>query len=137
MQVTSEYVEQVCRANCFPTGYKYSVIIISHTKRGLAGELPANYRLEFLNRLDQMANKDSWLTADMIAAINPMCEAALEMFREAAKLDRGKSGRPGMLDALAKFFPAFAVLNPSLISALEMKPRRLGCFRPVAQEASP
>jgi hypothetical protein len=74
---------------------------------------------------------DRWLTADMIAAIDPMCDRANEMFREASKLDRGKPGQPAMFTALNKFFPAFAVLNPSLITALEMEPRRLGYFRPV------
>jgi hypothetical protein len=122
MQVTAEYVEQVCRANCFPPGYKYTVVIISHTKRALAEEIPAKWRLEFLNRLDQMANKDPWLTEDMVAAVDPMCDAGLEMVREAAKLDKGSPGRPGMLDAFAKFFPAFAVLNPSLIEALKHSP---------------
>jgi hypothetical protein len=108
------------------------VIIISHVKYGLTLDLPAEYRLEFLDRLDRMVNKpDAWLTADMIAVIEPMCEAGLEMYREAAKLDRGKPGRPGMLDALAEFFPAFAILNPSLMTALEMEPRRLNFFRPV------
>jgi hypothetical protein len=132
MQVTAEYVEQVCRANSFPAGYKYTVIIISTTKRVLAGNMSAEYRLEFLNRLDRMANNsETWLTADVIAAIEPMCDAGMEMYSEAAKLDKGVPGRPGMLDALAKFFPAFAVLNPSLIAALEMKARRSRYFRPV------
>lgn len=132
MQLTGEYVEQVCRANCFPAGYKYTVVIISTTKRALAGNMSAEYRLEFLNRLDRMAgNSETWLTADVIAAIEPMCEAGMEMYSEAAKLDRGTPGRPGFLDALANFFPAFAVLNPSLIKALEMEPRRSGYFRPV------
>lgn len=136
MQVTAEYVEQVCRANCFPCGYQYTVVIISVIKRALAADIPVEYRLKFLNQLDRMANnpRDLWLTADMIASIDPMCDRGDEMYREAAKLDKGKPGRPGMLDALAKFFPAFAVLNPSLITALEMEPRRLGYFRPVDQE---
>lgn len=132
MQVTAEYVEQVCRANCFPPGYKYTVVIISHTKRGLAQEISAEWRVKFLNGLDQMANEDPWLTADMIAAIDPMCDAGLEMVREAMKLDKGKPGRPGMLDALAKFFPAFAVLNPSLLEALN--PRRNGYYRTTNEE---
>jgi hypothetical protein len=137
MQVTAEYVEQVCRANTIPSGYKYTVVIISSTKHALTLGLPAEYRLDFLDRLDRMANNgDTWLTADIIASIDPMCQAGLEMFREASKLDRGKPGKPGMLDALTKFFPAFAVLNPSLITALEMEPRRSGYFRPVDQVAS-
>jgi hypothetical protein len=96
MQVTAEYVEQVCRANCFPTGYKYTVVIISHTKRALAANIPTEYRLEFLNRLDRMVSHENslWLTAAMIAAIDPMCDAGLEMYREAAKLDKGETRSP-------------------------------------------
>jgi hypothetical protein len=137
MQVTAEYVEQVCHAKPIPQGYKYTVVIISGVKRMLAADIPVEYRLKFLERLDQMATNgnDLWLTADMIAAIEPMCDAGMEMYSEAAKLDRGTPGRPGFLDALAKFFPAFAVLNPSLMTALEMEPRRSGYFRPVDQSA--
>lgn len=133
VRVTGEYVEQVCRANAFPIGYKYTAIMISDLKRTLAADIPPEYRLKSLDFLDRWANEPAsgWLTADVIAAIDPMCDAAHEMFREAMQLDRGKPGRPGAFDALAKFFPAFAVLNPSLMTALEMEPRRLGNFLPV------
>jgi hypothetical protein len=135
MQVTVEYVEQVCRANVIPKGHLYTLVAISVTKRGLAQDIPDDYRLKFLNQLDRMAGYgEAWLTAGVIAAVDPMCDAGWEMYREAAKLDREKPGRPGMLDALAKFFPTFAVLNPSLMTALEMEPRRSGYFRPVNQE---
>jgi hypothetical protein len=133
MQVTVEYVEQVCRANVFPVGYQYTVVIISVIKQALSADIPDDYRLKFLNQLDRMVSHENnnWLTAGMIAAIEPMCVRGEEMYREAAKLDREKPGRPGFLDALAKFLPAFAVLNPSLMIALEMEPRRSGYFRPV------
>jgi hypothetical protein len=135
-QVTPEYVAEVCRANCFPPGYRYTVVIVSIIKRSLAADIPAEYRLKFLNQLDQMASGwDGWLTADMIATIEPMCDRGHEMYTEAAKLDRGKPGQPAMFDALNKFFSAFCVLNPTLITALELEPRRLGYFRPIDQEA--
>ena len=139
MQVTVDYVAEVCRANCIPVGWKYALVIISVVKCGLTLDTPAAYRMEFLDRLDRMVNGDNntWLTAEMVAAIDPMCDAGMEMFREAAKLDRGKPGRPGMLDALAKFFPAFAVLNPSLMTAIEMEPRRASYFRPADREIRP
>ena len=135
MQVTAEYVEQVLRTNVIPMGYKYTVIIVSVIKRTLAQDIPAEYRLKFLNRLDGMVSSGpdgyAWLTADMVAAIEPMCDRGDEMFREASKLDRGRPGQPAMFAALDKFFPAFAVLNPSLMTALEMEPRRSGHFRSV------
>jgi hypothetical protein len=134
MQVTAEYVERVLDTNVIPMGYKYTVIIISVIKRTLAQDIPPEYRLKFLNQLDAMTSSGqegyAWLTADMIAAIDPMCDRGDEMFSEASKLDRGRPGQPAMFDALNKFFPAFAVLNPSLMTALEMEPRRSGYFRP-------
>jgi hypothetical protein len=51
---------------------------------------------------------------------------AEELYSDAMQIDRGKPGRPGSFDARAKFFPAFAVLNPSLLTALELRPRRAG-----------
>jgi hypothetical protein len=86
------------------------------------------WRLKFLDGLDRLVNHENntWLTEEVVAAIEPVCDAGMEMIREALKLDKGKLGRPGMLDALAKFFPAFAVLNPSLLTALEIHSRRFG-----------
>lgn len=133
MQVTADYVEKVCCENAIPMGYKYTAKIVSVVKRTLAQDIPAEYRFKFLNQLDELASggSDNWLTADMIAAIEPMCDHGDEMFSEASKLDRGVPGKPAMFRALDKFFPAFAVLNPSLITALEINPRRFGYYRPV------
>jgi hypothetical protein len=140
MQVTAEYVEQICRANPIPVGHKYTIVMVSGVKRWLAEDIPDEFRLKFLEWLDRQAadspNADrdfgsAWLTSAMIAVVEPMCDRGWEMYSEAAKIDRGRPGQLGFLDALAKFFPAFAVLNPSLITALEMEPRRLGCFRSV------
>jgi hypothetical protein len=122
MQVTPEYVEKFIRSNCIPVGYLYTAVIISHTKRGLSEDIAPEWRLKFLDGLDRLVNHENntWLTEEMVAAIDPVCDAGMEMISEAAKLDRGMPGRPGMLDALAKFFPAFAVLNPSLLAAFEI-----------------
>lgn len=138
MQVTAEYVEQVLHTNVIPMGYKYTVIIVSVIKRELAQDIPAEYRFKFLNQLDELASggSDNWLTADMIAAIEPMCDHGNEMFSEASKLDRGRPGKPAMFRALDKFFPAFAVLNPSLMTALEIEPRRHGYFRTATGQLS-
>ncbi|MCK1337946.1 hypothetical protein IVB38_18450 [Bradyrhizobium sp. 38] len=96
---------QMTRANCFPQGYKYTVVIISNTKRVLPEDPPLEFKLKFLIISTPASNpNDAWLTAEVIAAIDPMCDHGQEMVREAAKLDKGKLGRPGMLDALAKFF---------------------------------
>jgi hypothetical protein len=142
MQITAEYVEQVCGQNAIPVGYMYTLVMVSGVKRWLTEEIPDEYRLKFLEWLDrqagdsQRADRDygsAWLTGAMIAAVEPMCDRGWEIYSEASKLDRGKPGQPGFLDALAKFFPTFAVLNPSLMTSLEMEPRRSGYFRPVTE----
>jgi hypothetical protein len=82
MRVTVEYVEQVLRTNTFPAGYQYTVVIISVIKQALAADIPDDYRLKFLNQLDRMVSHENnnWLTAGMIAAIEPMCERGEEMY---------------------------------------------------------
>ena len=55
---------------------------------------------------------------EMIAAIQPMCEQGYEIVREAQSLGASKS-----LDVVAEVFPTFAMLNPSLVAALELSPQ--------------
>jgi hypothetical protein len=50
----------------------------------------------------------------MVSVVEPMCEKGLALAREAMKL--GKRS----LDLLAEHFATFAVLNPSLLVALQM-----------------
>ena len=64
-----------------------------------------------------MPNDSTWLTADMIAAVQPMCDKGEKLAIEARKLGPLKA-----LDAYAKFFSTFAVLNPSLLAALKLSP---------------
>jgi hypothetical protein len=119
MLMTSEGIEELCIDQCIPCGYKYTLVVISEIKRTLAEKIPAEFRLKFLEHLDKWAADDgrTWLTAEMIAAIEPMCDKGNEIAREAKKLPRGK-----FLDVYAETFSTFAVLNPSLIAALQMSP---------------
>jgi hypothetical protein len=121
MLMTPENVKQFCIENCIPIGYKYSLVMVSITKRALAGDIPSEFRMKFLDHLDKLTapSESFWLTADMIAAVEPMCDKGDELAREAQVLGSSK-----FLDAYAEFFPAFAALNPSLITALEMLPHR-------------
>jgi hypothetical protein len=57
-----------------------------------------------------------YLTPAVIAAVEPMCNRAYEIVREAQKLG------PKALDIYADKFDAFAALNPSLISSLQLSP---------------
>jgi hypothetical protein len=101
-----------------PTGHRYTLVIISETKRWLAHELSAAHRLRFLEFLDRCT--DNVLTAEAIASVEPMCDEAYEMVKEARKLGADKA-----LDVFARWdvFNAFIALNPSILIAIKM-PRR-------------
>jgi len=107
------------RKMCCPRGYQYTLVIVSIMKRYLGGKLPTSFRLEFLEWLEKMAADENrlWLTQEMIANIEPMCDKGYEIVREAQKLDARKR-----LDVYADVFKTFAKLNPSLIEALKQSP---------------
>jgi hypothetical protein len=98
-----------------PVGYRYTLVEISDLKRVLQVEIPAEFRLRFLEFLDRQSAE--W-GAETIASIAPMCDAGAEIVREARKL-----GSKQALDTFAKFdvFSAFCALNPSLLEALRMR----------------
>jgi hypothetical protein len=120
------------RGACVPNGHCYTLVLASFTKRLLAEEMPDSCRIEFLQHLDKMTKDESanWLNSDMIAALEPMCDRGYEMVLEAQKLGPKKA-----LDAYAKFFPAFAALNPSFIDILKMSPMYRYYFEREASEA--
>ena len=123
-------IDPFFRSRPLPPGHLYMFVSISLIKRVLAEDIPAEYRLKFLEYLDKMTayeSSASWLNADMIAAIEPMDDRGYELVQEAQKLGPSKA-----LDTYAKFFWTFAGLNPSLISALKMSP----AYRGLANEAS-
>jgi hypothetical protein len=96
-------------------GHKYTIIFISIVKMLLADEMSSAHRLKFLEWLDKCG--DQWLTADMVAVIEPMCADGYEIVREAQKLGAGK-----MFDVFARWevFNAFIALNPSILTAIKM-----------------
>jgi hypothetical protein len=118
MPETKEGIEAFLRESATPNGYKYTLVMVSATKRMLAQKIPAEFRLKYLEHLDRMTARDSpWLTAEMIAAVEPACDKAYEIMHEAQKLPDGK-----FLDVYAQNFSTFALLNPSLVGALKMSP---------------
>jgi hypothetical protein len=102
-----------------PTGYRYTLVFVSIVKMLLAEEMPQAYRLRFLEWLDKCG--DQWLSADAIAAVQPMCADGHEMVREAQKLGPRK-----VLDVFARWevFNAFVALNSSLLTAIKICDRR-------------
>lgn len=93
-----------------PIGWRYTLVLAAETKRALLSDMPADMRLEFLERLASMSG--GGISAEAITAIEPACTTAARMFHEA----------DGSLDVLADFdvFREFARLNPSLRVALRL-----------------
>jgi hypothetical protein len=112
-------VEQEIVAACTPRGHRYTLVLISIVKRSLEMEIPGDFRLKFLEHLDRMPAKESstWLTAEMVAGVDPICNKAYEIVDEARKLGASKA-----LDIYADQFPIFAGLNPSLMNVLKQSP---------------
>ena len=102
------------RGGMISKGHKYTLVCVSLTKKCLQAKMPAEMRLEFLQHLEKMA--DVTLTPAVIAAVEPMCDGAYEIVREAQKPG------PKALDVYADKFDAFATLNPSLIASLQHSP---------------
>jgi hypothetical protein len=123
MRITKDEVHAFCAENSIPIGYQYTLVMASEVKRLLVEGMPMEYRLKFLEHLDKMVDR-AWLTAEMIEAVEPMCDKAHEIALEAKKLPKGK-----FLDVYAQNFSTFAVLNPSLLTALKMS---RGCRSRVA-----
>ncbi|WP_407160166.1 hypothetical protein [Bradyrhizobium sp. STM 3557] len=97
-----------------PPGYRYTLVLMSVTKRALQGEMPETMRLCFLQHLDKML--DTSITPEIVSIVEPMCDEGFKIVKEAMKLGASKS-----LDIYAQrdTFAAFCNLNPSLVRAIE------------------
>jgi hypothetical protein len=113
--MTPEEIREFVSLNAMPNGHMFTLVLASHTKRMLQGNLPEEWRLLFLNHLDKMI--DTWLTSEMIAALEPM-----DARGQAIVIEIMKVGPQKALDLYAKSFVTFAALNPSLIGVLKMSP---------------
>lgn len=102
-------------------GHRWTLVMISLTKKALQSDMPAAMRLEFLEHLERMS--DLWLKPEYVAMVEPMCDEAYEIAEEANKLGPAKS-----LDVFAEHptFKAFCTLNPSLIMAIISANERFG-----------
>jgi hypothetical protein len=116
-KITNADVEAFIGENAIPNGYLYTLVNISLSKRLLQDEIPASDRLEVLESLEVDIIDSIWLKPEMVSAIAPMCDKGNQIVSEARPLGAGKT-----LDVFAKHFSTFAVLNPSLLAALQMMP---------------
>lgn len=96
-----------------PVGYRYVLVSLAEVKWFLSTEMPAEYRLKFLEFIDSHADM---FTPEAIAAVDPMPAEGREMIKEARKLGRK------WLDVVARWevFNAFISLNPSMMTALRL-----------------
>ena len=104
-----------------PDGYKWALIGAALTKRTLQSPgLRAGDRLALLERLNGMT--DAYFTADMLAAIEPMCDTGYAIYKEANSLNPPQDETHGeasfKLLASPKVFGHFCALTPSIMAAI-------------------
>ena len=105
-------------------GHKLSFIIAALTKRtlGIPG-IKAADRLALLEKLNGMT--DDWFSADLLAGIEPMCDTAYAIFKEARTLDPPQDDThcDASFNVLAtpSVFRHFAQLNPSILAAMKYR----------------
>jgi len=105
-------------------GARYTIVAISVTKWYLSKDIPAEFRLQFLEFLDRQT-KDLF-TPEAIAAVDPMPADGRELYKETTKLGRRWPDTVARRDV----FDAFVAINPSILTALRMP--RLNGFDPCA-----
>jgi hypothetical protein len=96
--------------------YRNLLVLYSVVKRYLAQDIPTEFRLRYLQsfeRFEQLTG--GWLSADVVAMIDPICDNGYEIVEETRKLPVKQR-----LDVLAKpeIFRVVAALNPSLIKVI-------------------
>jgi hypothetical protein len=98
-------------------GHRYTLVFVSLVKKHLAEDIPAYYRLKYLQWLE--IRDEACFSPEVIAAVEPMCDDGYELLRETMKLGAKKG-----FDMIASWevFSAFVALNPSLLAALQQSP---------------
>jgi hypothetical protein len=106
--------DEQCIAGCRHRGL---LVAFSVVKRYLAQDIPADFRLRFLQYFEKFEGlTDGWLSADAVAMIDPICDNGYEIVEETRKLVPPKQ----LFEMLAKLeaFHVFAALNPSLTKVI-------------------
>jgi hypothetical protein len=92
-------------------GRRNAIIMISKAKYAMTGQIPAEFKLKFLEHLDKQA--DRWLTAELIAQIEPMKRDGLDLVAEAMKLGPQEAFNLMQRDHV---WAAFCALHPSFLA---------------------
>lgn len=108
-----------------PPGYRYSMLAVSLVKRMLATD--AKLRpMERLQWLEQLTDEGGVLSADQVAAIEPLDDVGLQMLHAGMSLDLHKEKPPhnASFNMLTRgdVFRHFVRLNPSLLEAARLMP---------------
>jgi hypothetical protein len=117
MTLSEDDIQSFIATTVIAPGVKYTLVLAAVTKKALAGQIPDEFRLQFLQHLEKMVDPQSWITADMITSVEPMDDRGYALFREASNVDPNKK-----LDMYAEIFMQLAVLNPSMITAIKSSP---------------
>jgi len=104
--------------DAFPVGYKHTLLTIAYVKHVLGLKMRPAQRLRFLELLNGLA--DTVITAEMLAAIQPMSETEAQMFDEARSLDdEGNKCASIVVLTRGDVFAHFLELNLSLLDAIK------------------
>jgi hypothetical protein len=105
-----------------PAGHRWNMVAASSIKRWLQEKMDAGLRLRLLESLNGMP--DIYLRPEMLAMIEPMCDTAYAIWKEAKTLDReGDIGRMASFRVLTspRVFDHFVALNPSILAAIKWR----------------
>jgi hypothetical protein len=101
-----------------PAGHRFSLVWIAIVKRLLADQhLKPGERLDLLEKLNAVT--DSYLDADMLAAVSPASDVETQIFLEAATLDGSDERCRASFNVLTRG-PVFLLFR-SLLPAIQMK----------------
>jgi hypothetical protein len=110
-----------------PVGRLHELLVIAYTKYAIERvKMPRGERAMLLQQLNDLVAKlpHGFLSAEMLATIQPMSDTEVQMMHEARSLDPKdcKSGKASF-DVLTNLrtFSIFVTLNPSLLTALKMR----------------
>ncbi len=141
---TLPYVELTARMNAderavfeMPPNWRYVLVMVSIAKRYLAEpDTPPEIAFRYLQSFDRLCSGENAWSAAAFAVVEPACDDAHELYREAMKLvpkrREGDDMAKRCRDHQAAWrvieswdtFAAFVSLNPSLLAAIKRRGRR-------------
>jgi hypothetical protein len=106
-----------------PAGYRVNLVAIALAKRALLTKgCPPAEKLSFLEFLNAMP--DSYLSADMVAVVEPIDDVGYRIVEEAMTLDPpdDKAGAASCkVLSSARVFGHLIALNPSILKAIALR----------------